>query len=250
MTQDGAGLDQQSRIIVRALLTRAQQIEPMVELDQCPSTIDTVLKRIDLLLGAPLPVGAELLLLGDDDLLSIGLQAAQFPAKLTVVDADERILRTIRSKTKNSVRTVHADLRQELPRQLSGQFNIVFTDPPYTLAGQLLFARSALKAVHGQRQSNIFICASDIYLKQPDLATLREYFNHAGFDLREQLINFNEYTAPSDVKADLERAGIISTDTFFSSLYLFTRVRDGEIQELPASIINNIYEYGPNYAAS
>ena len=85
------------------------------DLDQCPATIATVLRRLMLFMREDIK-HKSILLLGDDDLVSVALSAANVPCQITVVDFDDALLELIASNTDSSrTRTFLWDLRKPLP---------------------------------------------------------------------------------------------------------------------------------------
>src|ERR1044072_1442333 len=102
------------------LLERCQECytdRRRAEFDQCPAMIETVLKRVLLFLECEERI-RHVLLLGDDDLLSVALVASGARFRITVVDTDTRLLSNINKWTASPVDVVHHDLRQPLPHHL------------------------------------------------------------------------------------------------------------------------------------
>src|SRR5207247_1714692 len=152
--------------------------------DQCPATIKTTLARLELLMTIPRLKKRRVLLLGDDDLLSVAIVAAGLSAGVTVVDLDDLLLARIARWVKPStVELLHHDLRLDLPDTLSHGYDIVFTDPPYTTAGQLLFLRAAVNALRNVRSASLFLCASSLYLAPPQIQMIIEASEKAGLKL-------------------------------------------------------------------
>ncbi len=214
------------------------------ELDQCPATIETTLKRLELLMEADLEK-RRLLLLGDDDLLSVAIAATDPSIGVTVVDLDIDLLSRIRQLTPGArVETVCHDLRLGLPSELSRRFDIVFTDPPYTLAGQLLFLRRGLTALRPLRGSSLYVCGSRFYLNDSKLASIIEAAHRAGLDLKSTHENFNEYAAPPDVREDLRKAPAPrSVEVLHSTLFSFVVRDDSTSPELLPLSCRDIYSY-------
>jgi hypothetical protein len=140
-----------------AIIAQAPSVD--VTLDQAPCTPETSLLRALLMLQAGALEGRRVLLLGDDDSvsLSIGLlgQALgkdDLTRGVMVVDADERRLAFLRDSAARegiALRTLHHDLRQPLPAELQGAFDTIETDPPYTLEGAKLFLTRGREALAG-----------------------------------------------------------------------------------------------------
>jgi predicted methyltransferase len=153
-------------------LAAATAPEARPELDQTHCTVQTKIHRVLLMHSAGALAGQRILLLGDDDLVSVaiarfarltGLAAAASAAaglrRLTVVDTDPDVLSCIRSQVAGcgvEVELIRHDLRQPLPGQLLGEFDVVCTDPPYTVAGAELFLSRAVTALAPEPGRHVF----------------------------------------------------------------------------------------------
>lgn len=132
---------------------------PLVELDQCHCTPKTKLRRVLAMHEADAISGRRILLLGDDDLISVTLLrfVSTFGIRideLVVVDVDQRLVDFIAAELASApfpFRCIQADLREPLP----GVFDTVVTDPPYTAAGAKLFLERA-RAVLAGDGANLF----------------------------------------------------------------------------------------------
>lgn len=165
-----------------------------VKLDQSMATFETQLKRLALLLMNGDVEGRSILLLGDDDATSVLLSATGLAKRIVVVDIDERILTFVSSIKstiqKTPIETVSFDLRNPLPDHLHRSFDIVFTDPPYTLQGAKLFFQRGLYALRNQ--------GSKFYLsfgpKEPFIIwNLQLQIQNSGFSLWSIYHTFNKY---------------------------------------------------------
>jgi len=192
------------------------------DLDQCPATTTTVLKRLLLLLCSQLE-NKSILILGDDDLLSVALSACNIPCTILVVDTDLDLLKLIRQKTDPSrIQTFQWDLRESLPTDFLARFDIIFTDPPYTVAGQLAFLRNAVLALRPKEGSTLFFCASRLYLTEFHINSISHFLRNASLTNEGTFEDFNEYEAPPDVLEDMRRLrGHSSDTTFHSTLFQF-----------------------------
>jgi hypothetical protein len=171
------------------------------ELDQTHCTVDTKLARVLRLHQARALAGQRILLLGDDDLISVAI--ARFAAltgsaaairRLVVVDSDADILRWIDehvADTGAAVETVEHDLRQPLPPSLTGAFDVVLTDPPYTVAGAELFLSRAVTALAPQPGRHVFFSFG---ARRPDeTVAVQRAMAEMGLAVRSLAPGFNEY---------------------------------------------------------
>lgn len=151
-------------------LERVHQDNPTVDttLDQSHGTPETALRRALAMYREGALEGRALLVLGDDDLVSIavGLLGQELAPerglvrRLTALDIDRRFLEHIAAAGRESgcqIETIEHDLRDPLPQSLAGQFDTAETDPPYTGAGLRLFLSRALEGLRPEAGRDIFL---------------------------------------------------------------------------------------------
>jgi predicted methyltransferase len=172
-----------------------------MELDQTHCTVETKIHRVLRLAEAGALDGRRVLLLGDDDLIAIAI--ARFAAltgtaaglhRLAVVDTDPAVLDWIGGRTAGTgvmVELVEHDLRQPLPAGLTGSFDVVCTDPPYTVPGAELFLSRAVAALDRRPGQHVFFSFG---ARRPaeTLATQR-LIADLGLVVRSLTPNFNSY---------------------------------------------------------
>jgi N4-bis(aminopropyl)spermidine synthase len=174
--------------------------QPRVELDQCHCTVETKLRRVVALHEADALVGRRVLLLGDDDLVSVALAAlvrshgsGTTIASLTVLDLDDRVLAFVAEQLAGApfpVTCVRHDLREPLEPALHGAFDTVVTDPPYTVAAARLFLSRAASALAGAGGDVLFSFGS----RRPGASfDVQRSIAELGFVIRRLDRDFNEY---------------------------------------------------------
>ena len=186
--------------VVRKLATIAQRApEARFELDQAHCDVETKIRRVLALHEADALDGRAVLLLGDDDLLSLALACLAEPlgariARLVVLDVHSALLAFLhrelgRAPFRCEVR--RHDLRDPLPESLVGTMDTVFTDPPYTAMGAELFLSRAAEAVGGDRPTDVFLAFGS---RQPDdELRVQRAIVAMGFVTKRLVRNFNEY---------------------------------------------------------
>jgi predicted methyltransferase len=135
-----------------------------------------------------------ILLIGDDDLISVtllrfvrtfGMQVHE----LVVVDLDERLLAFIREELDSApfpFRCLRHDVRQPIP----GRFDTVVTDPPYTAAGAKLFLTRAREVLAGERADVFFSFGS----RRPGVQfAVQQTISELGLEIRSLTRDFNDY---------------------------------------------------------
>ncbi|MDC9582991.1 adenosylmethionine decarboxylase [Xenorhabdus sp. PR6a] len=135
------------------LLKPIYECRPQVNvmLDQAHATLETSIRRVMLLLKNPCIFKQKVLFLGDDDLTSLALMMALKKLghcnspNVSVKDIDKELLDFIKSISEQNdfvINTEYIDLKN--PNGYKKQFDIILTDPPYTLSGLKLFLSRAI----------------------------------------------------------------------------------------------------------
>jgi predicted methyltransferase len=173
-----------------------------LELDQTHCTVDTKIRRVLRMHEAGALAGQRVIVLGDDDLISLAIAAfaalpaaAAPPRRLAVVDCDPDLLGYLGERAaagRVPVELVEHDLRQPLPAGLLGAFDVACTDPPYTAAGAELFLSRAVAALAGGAGRHVFFSFG---ARRPD-ETLRiqRLIADLGLTVRSLVPGFNSYT--------------------------------------------------------
>jgi predicted methyltransferase len=185
----------------RTAVLAASAPPPRVEIDQVHCTVETKLRRVLAMDDAGALDDRRVLLLGDDDLLSLTLVLlarhhgiGRRVRELVVVDVDDRVLRYVERAAGRApfpLRCIRHDLRAPLPRGLAGMFGTVCTDPPYTSAGALLFLARAADATAGAAGGDVFLSFGP---KRPEeTLALQRGIADLGFAVQRLIRNFNDY---------------------------------------------------------
>lgn len=172
-----------------------------LELDQTHCTVDTKISRVLRLHEANALAGQRILLLGDDDLVSVAIAgfAARTPdqaalRRLTVLDTDPDVLAWIADQLDGTgvhAELVQYDLRQPLPPTLAAGFDVVVTDPPYTVAGAELFLSRAVSALAPEPGRHVFFSFG---ARRPaETVAVQRAMADMGLALRSLTPGFNEY---------------------------------------------------------
>ncbi len=174
--------------------------DPNVTLDQSHATPETGILKALFLLNKGL-LGRSLFFMGDDDLASVACylvrqqvySSQEGLGLIASVDIDQPYLKLIENVTKRTVNTYSYDARDNLPKDLSGSFDVALTDPPYTLNGATTFAYRCRQATKDQ--------ASFILSMPPpgidEWWDIQHSLLQMGWSLRETHPQFNEYEGAS-----------------------------------------------------
>jgi hypothetical protein len=184
-----------------ALVANAPPID--VTLDQCPCEPQTAILRALLMLEGGALEGRRVLVLGDDDSLSVAiglvgraLHKGALTRGVTVIESDPRRVAFLRAAAQTeeiAIDVIAHDLREPLPAGLRRGFDTIATDPPYTLAGAKLFLGRAAEALTGDGA-----CYFSFAQWPPtQLADLQRVFLDLGFAVRAMHPGFNRYLGAS-----------------------------------------------------
>jgi predicted methyltransferase len=194
---------------VASELTKIAEAAPAarLDIDQSHCTVATKLRRVLLLHDVGALTGRRIMLLGDDDLMSVAIDRvgrrigfAESIKELVIVDVDPAVLEFCRARLRGApfpVSLFHHDLREPLPKKFERRFDTIFTDPPYTPTGAELFLSRAATALSSRTVGQIFFC----FGMKPSHEALRIQRAIAGMGLvtRRLARNFNEYHGSGSV---------------------------------------------------
>ncbi|WP_210318244.1 bis-aminopropyl spermidine synthase family protein [Aureimonas endophytica] len=175
-----------------------------VTLDQAPCTPETALRRALAMHEAGAVEGRHIAIMGDDDSMSVAIPLVARalgiggPRRITVFELDPSRCRQLREAAERigaPVEIVPQDLRDPLPAGFHGGFDVLETDPPYTLPGMALFLRRGLEALRRETGLPVFLSYGDL-APGDQLACLREL---AALGLAASRIrpSFNRYAGAS-----------------------------------------------------
>ena len=188
--------------LAAALAGAAAAVPPVrVELDQSHCTVETKVRRVLALHDAGALAGRRLLILGDDDLVSVAVAAftarhgaVAGPSSLTVVEVDPALVGFLREQLADApfpAEVVEHDLAEPLPARLLGAADTVQTDPPYTVAGATLFLTRAASALRPGAGADLFL---SLGVRRPaETVQLQELMARLGLAVRSLVPGFNDY---------------------------------------------------------
>jgi len=168
--------------------------------NQLPCTQDSRLKRAALLEAEGLKDGG-VLLLGDDDLLSVELCRRGF-RRVIVADCDEALLEQIRAETRGLTckpEIVCADF--SLGFTTAEPVDAVVLDPPYNAPAIKIFMDVALRNVARSPRCRVYAMYNPDALPAKAQDEVISHMEEGGFELKRHIAHFNAYRlAPLDVR--------------------------------------------------
>ena len=201
--------DKFSKILEK--VKKYSKMRPVVDtsIDQSYATPETATYRAAFMADRGDLEGKRVLFIGDDDLTSIPTGLSNLCDEIVVMDIDDRLLSLINeisNKENLNIKTVKHDFRREIPKEYFNKFDVVFTDPPYTLDGLKLFLSRCVEGLGIGGEGTIYLAFShkpiDEYL------SVQRIINSMNFVIYEHIPGFNYY----------EGSEIIGNTTFLSRL--------------------------------
>ena len=167
---------------------------PYTWLDQAFATPQTSVLRALFMLEEGDVEGRNIVFLGDDDLTSVATGLLRAARKISVIDVDKRLLdliQDISEREELGIECILHDLRSALPVELRSRYDVVFTDPPYTIQGLRLFVSRGIEALSKVKCRSIYLAFAH---KPPkEMLRLQMAINEMGLVMRELIPRFNRY---------------------------------------------------------
>ena len=173
--------------------------KPDFSIDQSHVDPDTCIRRVFYMYEHGSIEGRDIVLIGDDDLLSLAIAvfADYFSidvGSVTILDIDQRVLNFIEQKGDKyglNIKTVNRDLRKELPEEIRNFSDVFFTDPPYTVEGIKLFTARGTSGLRKEPGKTAYISFSS---RPPDeTSSIFASLSSLGLAPRELIPGFNRY---------------------------------------------------------
>ncbi len=133
--------------------------KPTAEYDQGYIKEEDVMRRIAFIYERGDLENSEILVVGDDDLISLGMALTRLPKRIVVLEIDERLINFINKIAEERSFPVEAqkfDVREDLPEAMRGKFDVFITDPVETIPGITLFLSRAASGLRGKGGAGYF----------------------------------------------------------------------------------------------
>ena len=180
----------------RQAVAEVRSGKPKAKYDQLFATERTVIERVRTMMLSGDLLDKEIVLLGDDDLLSVALALTGLPRSILLLDIDSDLVKALKkygSTCYVPFQAVEYDVRKRVPSGLMGDSDVAFTDPPYTPDGQRIFFSRARDLLRSNDGNAIYLCQSPADLSSPDLMLVHETIHERGFMIDALWKSFNTY---------------------------------------------------------
>lgn len=183
---------------IRQLLKKIEKLRPSPDrnLDQFTATKKTTIKRVLLLAKNGDLEGKSIAFLGDDDLVSIAVALTGKCKKVTVFEIDNRLndlITTISKEYGLKIDIVSADLLKPIDKKYYDNFDLVFTDPPYTKEGINIFLNQAINLIRKDFLGKIYICYGNSDRAREREIEIQRLFLEHNLLIRSKYYQFSSY---------------------------------------------------------
>jgi hypothetical protein len=169
---------------------------------QLPCTVKSIQLRVKLI-SEHISKDKPILIIGDDDALSLALAAAGF-TDITVLEIDKKIIAGLAQALKNypecKVQLIQHDIFRPLNEKAIRDYAMVSFDPWYTMDGLQVFFSSALKA--SLKKPSVLLSFNCGALLR-DYPMIKSYFAQEGFVISGWMPLANTYPVPGELRYPL-----------------------------------------------
>lgn len=112
--------------------------------------------------------GSRVLVLGDDDLVSLALVHMTDKLKVDVLELDQDLVAFLHEKGGDRFNVLECNLRYGVPEEMRKAYDCVTTDPPYAKDGMRFFLECARDSLAEGADSRLFLTTYPGLLEDPD----------------------------------------------------------------------------------
>ncbi len=160
--------------------------EPVVEYFQARMTPDSLFRRLAFVRDRGELSGRDVLLLGDDDSMSIALALTGACRRITVLEIDARICEFLQSAFGElglEAEVVRYNVCDPLPESLRSSFDVLLCDPVETVPGFRTFLSRGAEAL--RHPSSVYLGLTEIESSDVKWAEFHRAFLEAGFAVKD-----------------------------------------------------------------
>ncbi len=191
----GTALGPVEKIAAKFREIAADRPEAIQDFDQGYVTEETTLHRVAFMWSRGDLYGKELIVLGDDDLVSVAAGLTGVPKRIVVLEIDQRLvdfIRDVAAKENLPIEVKQHDLREPLPPDLKGHFDAFFCDPTESLRGFMVFAERGIAALKGPGGAG-YLGLTHCEASYGKWREIQRFFLEAGAVIAELRDAFNDY---------------------------------------------------------
>jgi hypothetical protein len=249
----GYAFDQFFSNIYRKFEKICQERPPSIpEFDQGFIKPKDVIKRVQFIYERGDLLNSKIIILGDDDLISIALTLTNLPQEIYVIEIDKRLTDFISKKSqefKLPIKTLEYDARKPVPKYLLKKFDIFITDPVETLNGLKIFLSRCMLCLKNNGAGYFGLTHLESSLKK--WYALENFIINSGFVITDIIKNFSVYPTMEDKKdwgQFKEKLPIyklsknqMTKEWYFSDFIRIEKIKNKKIENKEINIGNKLY---------
>ncbi|MBS2037829.1 bis-aminopropyl spermidine synthase family protein [bacterium] len=135
--------------------------------------------------------GARVLVLGDDDLVSLALVHSSDQYQVDVLELDPDLVAFLKDKGGERLNVLEHNLRHGVPESMRSAYDLVTTDPPYAAHGMRFFLECAADSLKPGPDSRLFLSTFPGLIEDPD--KLWQDLNDLGLHIQRRQDHFSRY---------------------------------------------------------
>ncbi len=135
--------------------------------------------------------GARVLVLGDDDLVSLALVQASSEYQVDVLELDPDLVAFLKDKGGERLTVLEHNLRHGVPDSMRAKYDLVTTDPPYAAHGMRFFLQCAADSIKPGPDSRLFLSTFPGLIEDPD--KLWKDLQELGLHIERRQDHFSRY---------------------------------------------------------
>jgi len=168
--------------------------KPSADYDQGYIRPEDLMQRVAFIYERGDVEGADIMVIGDDDLISIALALTEMPRKITVLEIDDRLITFINNVAEKYNFPIIAnkfDVRHDVPGQFLGNYDTFITDPVETVPGITLFLSRAASTL--RKEGAGYFGLTHIEASLPKWREIERILINMNFVITDILRDFNVY---------------------------------------------------------
>ena len=135
--------------------------------------------------------GARVLVLGDDDLVSLALVRASQDYQVDVLELDPDLVAFLKDKGGDRLTVLEHNLRHGVPDSMRAAYDVVTTDPPYAAHGMRFFLECAADSLKPGPDSRLFLSTFPGLIESPE--KLWTDLQELGLQIEQRHDHFSRY---------------------------------------------------------
>ncbi len=223
--------------------------KPIAEYDQGHIKEEDVMRRIAFIYERGDLEDTRILVMGDDDLISIGMALTRLPEKIAVLEIDNRLIDFINKVSREynlPIEVERFDVRHDLSEKYRGNFDVFITDPVETLEGITLFLSRAATSLRGVGSAGYF----GLTHLEASLRKWREIEKrllNMNFAITDMLRDFNVYPMKENLEIAQEDyiisrriSDIVGTGKIDADFYRSTLIRVEAVDNIRIPVVGDV----------